>query len=41
MFNILINPEPIHYVTIARDAEYAKNKKDAGLGSLGGYEILC
>lgn len=41
MFNISINPKPIHYITIARDAEYVKNKKDAGLGPLGGFEILC
>ena len=41
MFNISINPKPIHYVTIARDADYANYKKDAGLGPLGEHEILC
>lgn len=39
MFNISVDAifdDP----KIARDAEYVKNKKDAGLGPLGGYEIL-
>jgi hypothetical protein len=41
MFNISINSKPIYYVTIARDADYANYKKDAGLGPLGEHEILC
>ena len=40
MFNILVDgltSDP----KLARDAEYIKNKKDAGLGPLGSHEILC
>ena len=41
MCNISIDPNIVHYVSVCRDADYAKKKEAAGLGPLGEHEVQC